>query len=257
MSFANQVAVVTGASSGIGRALVKALAAQGCKVGAIARRRELLDELADEVRRTGGTIALASADVADRTQTLAAFASLRETLGPVELLIANAGVGKPTTLEPFDVEAIERIYRVNVFGVLYSIEAVLPEMLSRGRGGLAVVSSVAAYKGIPGSQAYTSTKAAINNFLEGLRLQLRIQKKAITVTTICPGFVRTEMTAGHKFRMPFLLEPDDAARRILTALRRRTTVYNFPWPMSLLMGVAARTPDWLAAYLLRDYERLE
>src|SRR5262245_4336202 len=133
MSFANQFTIVTGASSGIGRALVRALAAEGCRVGAVARRRELLDELAEEVRRAGGTVAVAAADVADREQTQAAITSLREALGPVDLLVANAGLGGPTPLEPFDVAAIERFYRVNVLGVVYAIGAVLPEMVSRRR----------------------------------------------------------------------------------------------------------------------------
>lgn len=257
MSFANQVAVVTGASSGIGRALVRALAAEGCRVGAVARRRDLLDELAREVRGAGGTIAVAAADVSDRTQTHDAIAAVREALGPIDLLIANAGLGGPTPLEPFDVAAIERFYRVNVFGVLYAIEAVLPEMLARRRGHLVGISSLAGYKGLPGSHGYTSSKAALNNFLEGLRLQFRIKAIPVTVTTVCPGFVRTDMTAKHRFKMPFLLEPDEAARRILRAVRRRTAVYNFPWPTSLLMGAAAWMPDWLAAYLLRDYEVLE
>jgi short-subunit dehydrogenase len=257
MSFANQVAVVTGASSGIGRALVRRLAGEGAKVGVVARRRELLESLSEEVRSAGGTILTAVADVGDREQMLKAFAALAEALGPVDLLVANAGVGGGTRYDPLDVAAIERMYRVNVLGVVYAIEAVLPEMLRRGRGHLAAVSSLAAYKGLPGSQGYTSTKAALNNFMDGLRIHLRMKGTGIAVTTICPGFVRTDMTAKHPFRMPFLLEPDDAARRILRALRRRVAVYNFPWPMALLMGLVTWTPDWLLGYLMRDYENLE
>src|SRR5262249_51938557 len=148
-SFANQVAVITGASSGIGRELARTLAAQQCRVGLVARRKELLDALAEEVRRAGGTAAAAAADVADPAHLLAAVRALRDQLGPVDLLIANAGVGAPTLLEPFNVGDVEKMFRINLLGVIYSIEAVLPEMLERGRGHLAAVSSMAAYKGLP------------------------------------------------------------------------------------------------------------
>src|SRR6266852_4486384 len=178
MTFANQVAVITGASSGIGWALAKALAAEGCKVGLVARRREQLEALAEEIRQAGGTAAYAPADVAEREPTLAAIHEIAVQLGPVDLLVANAGVGAPTVLEPFNVHDVEKMFRVNVFGVVYAIEAVLPGMLQRGRGHLAAVSSIAAYKGLPGESGYTASKAAVNNYLEGLRIQLRARNIA-------------------------------------------------------------------------------
>src|SRR5207237_765876 len=130
-TFANQVAVITGASSGIGHALAKALAAESCKVGLIARRREPLAALTQEIEQAGGVAAFASADVAEREQTLAAIHEVAAKLGPVDLLVANAGVGAPTLLEPFNVHDVEKMFRVNVLGTIYSIEAVLPTMLER------------------------------------------------------------------------------------------------------------------------------
>src|SRR5205085_12501367 len=111
------------------------------------------------------------------------------------LLIANAGVGAPTRLEPINTADIEKMIRVNLLGVVYSIEAVLPEMLERGRGHLAAVSSIAAYKGLPAESAYCASKAAVNIYLEGMRIQLR--GRGIHVTTICPGFVKTPMPEAH------------------------------------------------------------
>jgi short-subunit dehydrogenase len=251
MTFANQVAVITGASSGIGRALARALAAEGCQVGLVARRRPQLEALAGDIRQAGGTAALATADVADRAQTVAALRDLAARLGPVDLLVANAGVGAPTVLEPFNVGDIEKMYRVNVFGVVYAIEAVLPDMLRRGRGHLAAVSSLAAYVGLPGESGYCSSKAAVNTFMEGLRVQLR--GRGIAVTTVCPGFVRTPMTAVNDFHMPWLLEADEAARRIVRALRRRRKVYNFPWQTGLLMKLTAWLPDWVLARAMQKY----
>jgi len=243
--FANQVAVITGASSGLGWALAKELAAQGCQVGLIARRRDRLEALAAEIRAAGGTAACADADVSDRAQTLAAIDAVRRHLGPVDLLIANAGVGAPTFLEPVNIEEVEQMFQVNVLGVVYALEAVLPEMLRRGRGHLAAVSSLAAYKGLPGESAYCASKAAVNTYMEGLRIQLRA--RGIAVTTICPGFVKTPMTDVMKGPMPWMLEAGDAARRMVRALGRRRKVYNFPWQTTILTKVTRWLPDWVVA----------
>lgn len=251
MAFANQVAVVTGASSGIGWALAKVLAQRGCKLGIVARRRGLLDQLADEILKSGGTVASAVADVGDRAQVVAAIASIAERLGPVDLLIANAGVGAPTLVEPLNVADIETQFRVNTLGVVYSIEAVLPDMLRRGKGHVAAVSSLGAMKGLPGESAYCASKAAVNVFMEGLRIQLR--DRGLAVTTICPGFVKTPMTAVNDFHMPFCLEADEAARRIVRALERRRKVFNFPLPTTLLMYLTHWLPDWLMARAMRSY----
>jgi short-subunit dehydrogenase len=252
MSFANQVAIITGASSGIGWALARILAAEGCKVGLLARRRDKLDALAAEIAQAGtGQAAVAPANVADRQETLAAIRELTARLGPVDLLIANAGVGAPTNLVPMNTADLEKMFRVNVFGVMYAIEAVVGEMIQRRKGHIAAVSSLAAWKGLPGEQGYSSSKAALNNFMEGLRIQVR--NKGIAVTTINPGFVRTPMTAVNKFKMPWLLEADDAARRIVGALRRKKKVFNFPWQMSLLMRLTKWLPDWALARAMRKY----
>jgi len=251
MSFANQAAVITGASSGIGWALARALAGAGCKVGLVARRQDRLKQLADEIESSGGTVAIAAADVSERAQVVAAIHELGSRLGPIDLMIANAGVGAPTLIEPLNTADIEAQLRVNTLGVVYAVEAVLPDMLRRGRGHIAAVSSLAAYVGLPGESGYCASKAAVNVFLDGLRIQLR--DRGIAVTTICPGFVKTEMTAVNDFRMPFLLDADEAARRIVRALSRRRKVYNFPWQTAWLMKLTNFAPDWLMARVMRKY----
>ncbi|MHB1425591.1 MAG: SDR family NAD(P)-dependent oxidoreductase [Gemmataceae bacterium] len=251
MSYAGQVAVITGASSGIGWALARALAAEGCKVGLVARRREQLVELAGQIEKAGGSAAIVAADVTERRQIVDAVHELAARLGPVDLLIANAGVGAPTTIEPFNVADIERMFRVNVLGVVYALEAVLPDMLARRRGHLTAISSLAAYRGLPGESAYTSSKAAVNVFMEGLRIQLR--SKGIAVTTICPGFVQTPMTETNEFKMPWLLTAEEAARRIVRALKRKRKVYNFPWQTSLLTKLLGWAPDWLVERMMHTY----
>ncbi len=195
--------------------------------------------------------AIAPADVGDRGQLQAAVADLRRQLGPIDLLIANAGVGMPTLLQPVNIADVERMVRVNLLGTIYAIEAVLPEMLERRQGHLAAVSSLSAYKGLPGESGYCATKAAVNSYMEGLRIHLR--DKGIAVTTICPGFVRTQMTEINKFHMPWLLEADEAARRIVRALARRRKVYNFPWQTALLMKLTRWLPDWVLFRMMQDY----
>jgi short-subunit dehydrogenase len=252
MSFVNRVAVVTGASSGIGWSLAHRLAASGCKVGLVARRRDLLEKLTDEITRAGGAAAFAAAaDVADREQTLNAIHEIADMLGPVDLLIANAGVGAPTSLDPLNIGDVLKMFHVNTFGVIYSIEAVLPEMLRRRSGHLVAVSSLAAYKGLPGESAYCASKAAVNVYMEGLRIQLR--GKGVAVTTVCPGFVKTPMTAMNEFKMPWVMDADEAARRIVRALRRRPAIYNFPWPTTLVMKLTQWLPDWMVARFMGPY----
>lgn len=247
MNSASRVAIITGASSGIGAALARVLAAKGYQVGLLARRAERLDALKSEL---GDCAAVAQADVSQRHQVVAAIHQLADRLGPVDLLIANAGVGHHTNLEPCNVEEIEEVIRVNLLGVVYAIEAVLPAMLQRHGGHLAAVSSLAAYKGMPGESAYCASKAAVSAFMEGLRIQLR--DRGVWVTTICPGFIKSEMTAGHRFHMPFLLETDDAARRICRALERHVKVFDFPWQTAFLMKLTRWLPDRLIARLVPE-----
>jgi short-subunit dehydrogenase len=250
MSFANQVAIVTGASSGLGWELAKTLAAQKCAVGVLARRKDRLEALVQEIHAAGGKAACAVANVADRGQTVAAIHALRDQLGPVDLLIANSGVGVPTMLEPMNIEEVEEMFKVNTLGVVYSIEAVLPDMLQRGKGHLAAISSMAAFLGMPGESGYCASKAAVNMYMHGLRAQLR--RRGIYVTTVCPGFIETPMTAHNTFAMPWVMKADRAAQKIVWALERKKKVYTFPWQLGLLIKMARCLPDWVVEWMLRD-----
>jgi short-subunit dehydrogenase len=250
MALANSVVVITGASSGIGWALAEELAGRGCRLGLIARRRDRLDQLAGQLRATGTVVEVATADVTDRENLLQAFADLRAKLGPVDLLIANAGVLTPVELEPQNVPAQLDSLRVNLFGVIVAIEAVLPDMLTRRSGHIAAVSSIAAFNGLPGSGAYCAGKAAVNTYLTALRIQLH--GRGVAVTALCPGFVRTPMVDVNKFPMPMMLEPADAARRMVRAIERRKKVYAFPWPMAMLVKLTRWLPDWVMTRSMRE-----
>lgn len=248
MIITGQAVVITGASSGIGRALAVACAAHGAKVGVTARRAELLDELVKEVRGWGGVIESATCDVADRAATVSAIRGLQDTLGPVEMLIANAGMGGDTGAATMNVEVVERVIRVNFLGVVHAIEAVLPGMIERKSGHVVGVSSMAAFKGLPGAAAYCASKSAVNAYLESLRIELR--GSGVSVTAVCPGFVRTPMVANNP-PMPFLMDPDRAAVRILRGLRRKPKVLAFPRRMALLMKLTRWTPDWVMKRMVK------
>jgi short-subunit dehydrogenase len=209
----------------------------------------LLDELVREIRSSGGTIEALPCDVSDRLATLIALRGLSEKLGPVDLLIANAGVGRTAGADPMNVAGFEQMVRVNLLGVAYAFEAVMDSMLVRKCGHLVAISSLAAYKGLPGAAGYCATKAAVNTYCEGLRIELR--NKGIAVTSVCPGFIKTEMTAGKTHPMPLLMEADAAAERILRALRHRPGVYNFPMRMSLMMKLIRWLPDWMIARTMK------
>ena len=249
MSYANRVAVITGASSGIGRALAVALAARGARVGVTARREDRLAALVAAVRAAGGTIEAAACDAGDRAATLAAIRGLADQLGPVDLLVANAGIAVSAGDDPIGTVGLEQMVRVNLLGVAYAFEAVAGAMIARQAGHLIAVSSMAAYKGLPGSAGYCATKAAVNAYCEGLRIDLR--GSGVAVTCVCPGFVMTEMTADKTHPMPFVMTADAAAECILRALPRRPKVYSFPRRMKLLMRLVQWMPDWLVARAAR------
>ncbi|HVR11284.1 MAG TPA: SDR family NAD(P)-dependent oxidoreductase [Thermoanaerobaculia bacterium] len=240
-------ALVTGATSGIGRSLALWLAARGVTVIAAGRRREKLEELRDEAARIGGAIEPLELDVA-------AVAAVRERLGELDgrdggldLVVANAGVGQLTSARKFDWEACESILRVNVLGAAATLTAVLPGMLARGRGHLVAVASIAAVRGFPQNAAYGSSKAFLRSFMESLRLDLAAT--AVKTTCVFPGFVKSEMTATNRFPMPFLLETDEAAARIGRAILAQRAEYWFPWQMALPARALALLPSALYARL--------
>jgi short-subunit dehydrogenase len=246
------VAVVTGASSGIGRALALELAGRGYQVGLLARRRKALEDLACQIGTRGGKAQMAAADVGDRQALHAGIQQIERILGPVDVIVANAGLGTPTRLDPLNVADVEDTFRVNVLGVVYSIEAVLPGMLDRGWGQLVAISSMASFKGLPGESAYCASKAAVNLYMEGLRIALR--NRGIAVTTICPGFVATAITPMAA-ATPFEITAEAAARRIARAIdQRKSGLIRFPWPMAMLMALICRLPDFLVAHLVGHEE---
>lgn len=244
----DKVTIITGASTGIGAALALEFSSRGHSVGLIARRPELLAELAAKIQAKGGKAAYAPADVTDRRDIAEAVQTLERSLGPCTLFIANAGIGGPTPGHKAQFDEIDRIVTVNVDGVLHSIAAVLPGMVARGAGHIAAVSSVAGFRGLPGTAAYSASKAFVTTFLESFRVDLR--GRGVAVTSINPGFIETPLTAKNRFPMPFLMKADRAARIIANGLDKKKAEITFPWQMYLLMHLARMLPNWLYDMLI-------
>ncbi|HEX7830172.1 MAG TPA: SDR family NAD(P)-dependent oxidoreductase, partial [Thermoanaerobaculia bacterium] len=188
-------AIITGASSGIGHALAHELAKRGYELALLARRAELLDELASELKTR--TVAIAC-DVFDRDAVTNAVREAEAKLGGTfDLAIANAGISIPGHATKFNVAESEQVFRVNVLGMIYLFDAVIPTMLAKGSGHFAGVASVAGLRGLPTGATYSASKAAMQAFLEGSRIELA--PYGVAVSIINPGFVRTPMTKKNKF----------------------------------------------------------
>ena len=235
-----KVVLITGASSGIGRALAVELGRRGARLGLTARRADELSRVADEVSRAGGQALALPADVRRAEEINGAAARLREKWGRVDVLIANAGMSTTTAATRLDAAEAGDVITVNVIGVVNSVAAALPDMLERGDGHLVAISSLASYRGMPKSGAYSASKAAVSTFFESLRVDLR--RSGVAVTVVHPGFIRTPMTANRKKKLPFLLEADDAACRIIKAVERRARTYAFPWQLASLVRVIRHMP---------------
>ena len=235
-----RVVLITGASSGIGRGLAVELGRRGARLGLTARRAEELARVADEVSRAGGQALALPADVRRAEEIDGAAVRVREKWGRVDVLIANAGMSTTTAATRLDAAEAGDVITVNVIGVVNSVAAVLPDMLKRGDGHLVAISSLASYRGMPKSGAYSASKAAVSTFFESLRVDLR--RSGVAVTVIHPGFIRTPMTANRKKKLPFLLEVDDAACRIIKAVERRARTYAFPWQLASLARAIRHIP---------------
>ena len=247
MDWTKKVVLITGASSGIGRALAKELGRRGAAVGALARRRELLNKLVGEIESDGGQALALPADVTRAEEMRAAVSGLRDRFGPIDVLVANAGINVNTFVPELCEKKIADLMNVNVIGVVNSVSAVLPDMVRRGSGHLVGNSSLAAYRGLPKSAAYCASKAAVSSFFEAIRIDLR--GSGVDVTIIHPGFVKTPLIANIR-RTPYVMELDDAVNKIVGAIEKRKKRYSFPWQLATVARACKLMPvhmyDWFA-----------
>jgi short-subunit dehydrogenase len=225
MSSQYKTALITGASSGIGREMALWWARRGTKVYAAARRTSKLEELA---RQGGGNIEPIALDVAKEADTVRTIQELDAKVGGLDLIVANAGVGDPTPADTSTWEMVEAVLRVNVMGAAATLTAVLPRMVQRGKGHVVGVSSVAGYVGLGAYSSYSGSKSFLSTFLQSLRVDL--VGTGVKVTTIEPGFVKSEMTARIEGRapMPFIADTHVAADKFCRAIARGARRIAYP-----------------------------
>ena len=243
MEWSGKTVLITGASSGIGRGLALDLAKRGARVGLLARRKGLLDEIVKEIQDDGGRAVALAANVQDLPAVREAVDQLQTDFGPIDVLVANAGVGVTNDAAALDASAVARVIGVNVIGAANCVAAVVPSMVDRGHGRLVAISSLVAYRGLPKSAAYCGSKAAVSAFFESLRLDL--QGKGVEVTIIHPGFIKTPLTAGRHAQMPFLMELEDAITKIVWAIEKRRKSYAFPWQLATIVRAGMLMPNFM------------
>lgn len=225
--------VITGASSGIGEALARHYAARGAVLGLISRRALNV-----------GNGASYRVDVTDESALAATANDFMARFGVPDLVIANAGISSGTSgVDGGDVSKLRAILEVNVAGLAATFAAFAPAMRAAGRGTLAGIASVAGFRGLAGNGAYCASKSAAITWMESLRTEL--YGSGVSVVCVCPGYIDTPMTRVNRFRMPFLISADDAARRIARAIENKRRLAVIPWQMALVALALRAMPGWL------------
>lgn len=239
-----RLAWVTGASTGIGADICRQLAAQGVVVAASARNVEALKTL-------GSGIHAFPLDVSDETAVAATFVAIEKAHGPIDLIVAGAGIYTPASAADFQTKMFRQMYEVNYLGVVNMLAAVLPTFRARRAGHLSWIASVSGYRGLPKAAAYGPTKAALINLAESLQPELA--RDGVKVSVINPGFVRTPMTAVNDFEMPFLMEPADAARATIAGLAKGKFEVAYPAPFVAILKIGRLLPYRLFLWVSRKY----
>lgn len=244
MFWKNKVVFLTGASSGIGEALAIEIVKKGAIVGLLARREDLLKEIIRKCETVGGKARYFAADVTDYEAVKAAADSLQNEFGQIDILIANAGIGgnnkETRNLEP---AAVKKVIDINLLGAVNSVSAVLPRMLEKKSGQLVAISSLAGFRGLPKSAAYSASKAGMTAFFESVRLD--VQHQGVSVTIIQPGFIKTPLTSGRANKMPFLMELENSIPHFLKAIEKKKKFAAFPWQLATIVRAGKFFPSWL------------
>lgn len=230
--------LITGASSGLGEALARLYAEPGTTLYLLARRAERLVKISDDLLEQGALPVRYEADVRDRSRMQEVASDILEKNGLPDLIVANAGIRGPESGNGS--LAMESILETNVLGVLYTVEPFLPEFRKARKGQIAIVGSLAGYRGLPAAGAYCASKAALAAWTGSLRYEM--ERSGVSVSLINPGFVQTEMTRNNPYPMPFLLSSKDAARKIRRGLERKKALIEPPFPLAVLVRLLALLP---------------
>jgi short-subunit dehydrogenase len=233
--------VITGASSGLGRELAIQYGAKGFQLCLIARREDKLHALKNQI---DSKCEVYAGDVTNRNEIERIANEFISRYGPPDIVIANAGISLGTyAVARQSNDELDEVMKTNFFGMIYTCQAFIDSMAVAGSGTLVGISSLAGLRGIPGSSAYSSSKAAAISYLESLRVELR--NSGVRVLTVCPGYIRTPMTDVNTFKMPFLMDVESAAKSLIGAVDRRKSLHVMPWQMALVGFILRRLPNWI------------
>ena len=235
--------VIFGASQGIGKALVQEYSSAGSSLVLLSRNESSIAELCTGICSKNGTAFSKGCDVTDINSVKAGIDFALEKLKTIDLVIINSGVGGPNWMESFSSEQFRQTFEVNTFGISHVLESILPVMKKQGYGTIAGVTSLADVRGYGGSSSYSASKAAASILLEAARVELK--KDNIRVITVRPGFVKTAMTDKNEFKMPLLMQPDKAARRIYKGIEAGRSVVQFPFPIVMATRFIKYLPNWI------------
>jgi NAD(P)-dependent dehydrogenase (short-subunit alcohol dehydrogenase family) len=231
--------LITGASSGLGREMARQLGARGWRVAVTGRREEELRETVRQAEAAGGECLSLPGSVTEPDTVKQHYAAIRQRWGGLDWAILNAGVGDSVHARRFRADVYHRVFATNVGGAVNWLEAVLPGMIEAGSGTIAGISSLAAWRGLPGAGAYSASKAALATLLESTRVDLR--GTGVDVVIVCPGFIRNGSgSLDAQGGRPFLMEIGDGVRSILTGIDRKQRIVHFPWPLSYPMRYVVR-----------------
>ncbi|HTZ38296.1 MAG TPA: SDR family NAD(P)-dependent oxidoreductase [Stellaceae bacterium] len=248
-----RVALITGASSGLGAALAGLYAAPGVMLGLIARDRPRLDAVAAACRARGAVVVAEAIDIAGERERLAAWLAAFDAAHPVELVIANAGVSAGPALgsvvEPVELTAHQ--VAVNLLGAVGTVVPLLPAMVARRRGRVALIASLAAYRGLPYSPGYCASKAGLRAWGEALRPLC--EPHGVGVTVVCPGFFASPMTARWAGPTPLLASTERAARIVKRGIDRGRRRVGFPWPLTVGLRLCDALPAALGDRIVRRF----
>jgi len=236
----DRIVWITGASSGIGKGLALAYARKGPKVAISARSEGRLEELAAE---NPDSIFAFPVDVTDAGAVAKCVTDIEQKLGPIDQAILNAGTYTETPIDNFDPEIVERTMMVNVVGVANAVAPLMKTMRARRSGRIAIMASVAGYRGLPRAAAYCGSKAALIAMAQSLKAEL--DSEGVTMQVICPGFVKTPLTEQNSFDMPYLMDVDDAVARVMAGLETDTFEIAFPKRFAWQLKMMQKLPDAL------------
>lgn len=247
----NKLVLLTGATSGIGKALATELSKENCRLILCARRIDLLEKIKSEIN-SDGKIFTFKCDVSNKNDVSTVHEIIKKELGEIDIAILNAGIGHRMTIENFDSKYAEETFGVNVFGMIYWIEKLLPDFLRRKEGMIVGVSSLADNRGYSKSGFYCASKSAASLLLEGLRVELK--SYGIKVITVKPGFVKTPMTDKNEFKMPFLISAEKAAKIILSGIKKEKRIIQFPFPTVVFSRLIGCLPSSLYESLISLFD---